>query len=51
MFTPLELTGCWFDQETNERNAYSAEFPADTVHTLQTNDHVTVEDDGEVKTQ
>jgi hypothetical protein len=29
----------------------SAEFPADTVHTLQSNDHVTVEDDAEVKTQ
>ncbi|KJY01634.1 peptidase inhibitor i9 like protein [Zymoseptoria brevis] len=31
--------------------AFTAEFPADTVNTLQTNDHVTVEDDGEVKTQ
>ncbi|KAF4302607.1 Proteinase inhibitor propeptide [Botryosphaeria dothidea] len=28
-----------------------AEFPADTVHSLATNDHVTVEADQEVKTQ
>ncbi|TKA82038.1 hypothetical protein B0A49_00176 [Cryomyces minteri] len=30
---------------------FTAEFPADKVHTLSTNDHITVENDGEVKTQ
>ncbi|KAF2736787.1 hypothetical protein EJ04DRAFT_510890 [Polyplosphaeria fusca] len=30
---------------------FTAEFPADAVHTLETNDHVTVEADSEVKTQ
>lgn len=30
---------------------FTAEFPADTVHSLATNDHVTVEADQEVKTQ
>ncbi|KAF2245501.1 hypothetical protein BU26DRAFT_568080 [Trematosphaeria pertusa] len=30
---------------------FTAEFPADKVHTLESNDHVTVEADSEVKTQ
>ncbi|CAI6334081.1 unnamed protein product [Periconia digitata] len=30
---------------------FTAEFPEDKVHTLSTNDHVTVEADSEVKTQ
>ncbi|KAF2122350.1 hypothetical protein BDV96DRAFT_640395 [Lophiotrema nucula] len=30
---------------------FTAEFPADKVHTLESNEHVTVEADGEVKTQ
>ncbi|KAF2713112.1 hypothetical protein K504DRAFT_461690 [Pleomassaria siparia CBS 279.74] len=30
---------------------FTAEFPKDAVHSLETNDHVTVEADGEVKTQ
>ncbi|KAF2136756.1 uncharacterized protein K452DRAFT_236917 [Aplosporella prunicola CBS 121167] len=30
---------------------FTAEFPADTVHSLATNDHITVEADQEVKTQ
>lgn len=30
---------------------HSAEFPEDKVHTLSTNEHVTVEADSEVKTQ
>ncbi|KAF1994294.1 hypothetical protein P154DRAFT_581928 [Amniculicola lignicola CBS 123094] len=32
-------------------NGFTAEFPADAVHTLSSNSHLTVEDDGEVKTQ
>ncbi|PVH99737.1 hypothetical protein DM02DRAFT_672470 [Periconia macrospinosa] len=30
---------------------FTAEFPEDKVHTLSTNDHITVEADSEVKTQ
>jgi len=30
---------------------FTAEFPADKVHTLQSNDHLNVEADSEVKTQ
>ncbi|KAF2800994.1 hypothetical protein K505DRAFT_369885 [Melanomma pulvis-pyrius CBS 109.77] len=30
---------------------FTAEFPADQVHSLETNDHITVEADSEVKTQ
>lgn len=30
---------------------WSVEFPKDAVHSLSTNDHYTVEKDGEVKTQ
>ncbi|KAI9709194.1 MAG: hypothetical protein M1828_002533 [Chrysothrix sp. TS-e1954] len=30
---------------------FRAEFPADKVHTLATNEHMDVEADGEVKTQ
>lgn len=29
----------------------SVEFPPDSVHTFESNDHVTVEKDGEVRTQ
>ncbi|CZT19909.1 uncharacterized protein RCC_05765 [Ramularia collo-cygni] len=31
--------------------AFTAEFPDDQVHTLASNDHITVEKDQEVKTQ
>ncbi|KAF2010431.1 hypothetical protein BU24DRAFT_427561 [Aaosphaeria arxii CBS 175.79] len=30
---------------------FTAEFPADKVNALETNEHITVEADGEVKTQ
>ncbi|KAF2473015.1 uncharacterized protein BDR25DRAFT_258602, partial [Lindgomyces ingoldianus] len=30
---------------------FTAEFPADRLHTLETNDHLTVEPDSEVNTQ
>lgn len=30
---------------------YSAEFPDDTVHSLSTNEHLNVENDGKVTTQ
>lgn len=30
---------------------FTAEFPPDTVHALKSNDHITVEADGEVTTQ
>ncbi|CAD0100106.1 unnamed protein product, partial [Aureobasidium mustum] len=30
---------------------HSAEFPEDKVHTLSSNDHINVENDGEVRTQ
>ncbi|KAK3636485.1 hypothetical protein LTR17_014694 [Elasticomyces elasticus] len=30
---------------------FTAEFPEDKVHTLQSNEHLNVENDGQVKTQ
>ncbi|KAH0334712.1 hypothetical protein KCU81_g9350, partial [Aureobasidium melanogenum] len=30
---------------------FTAEFPEDKVHTLSSNDHINVENDGEVRTQ
>jgi hypothetical protein len=30
---------------------HSAEFPEDKAHTLSSNDHINVENDGEVRTQ
>ncbi|KAI4723102.1 hypothetical protein E4T48_00791 [Aureobasidium sp. EXF-10727] len=30
---------------------FTAEFPQDTAHTLSSNDHINVENDGEVRTQ
>ncbi|GAB7354628.1 hypothetical protein MBLNU459_g5064t1 [Dothideomycetes sp. NU459] len=30
---------------------FTAEFPADKVHTLESNEHLNVENDGQVKTQ
>ncbi|KAF2639482.1 hypothetical protein P280DRAFT_518898 [Massarina eburnea CBS 473.64] len=32
-------------------NGFTAEFPEDSVHSLATNDHITVENDGVMKTQ
>ncbi|KAF1952342.1 hypothetical protein CC80DRAFT_552474 [Byssothecium circinans] len=32
-------------------SGFTAEFPEDKVHSLATNDHITVEADGEMRTQ
>jgi hypothetical protein len=44
--TPSNKIEYWTQTDSN-----SASFPEDKVHTLSSNEHISVENDGEVKTQ
>jgi hypothetical protein len=45
------MVGGWMDGWKADLSENRVEFPEDKVGVLQTNDHIHVEQDGEVKTQ